>query len=63
VIFSCSLSFCLWILIVIYLFSIIYTPTLSQKVLDKYNEIFKDTTYSLDIHVQRVDEKIKPVLI
>ncbi|UPK96312.1 hypothetical protein LCI18_007247 [Fusarium solani-melongenae] len=35
------------------------TSTLSHKVLEEYNEIIQDTAYNLNIHLQRINEKIE----
>ncbi|KAJ6155604.1 hypothetical protein N7470_006170 [Penicillium chermesinum] len=36
----------------------IHNAKVSQKVLEDYNEMIKDTMYSLEVHLQRVDEKM-----
>ncbi|KAJ5223566.1 hypothetical protein N7468_008108 [Penicillium chermesinum] len=35
-----------------------HNAKVSQKVLEDYNEMIKDTMYSLEVHLQRVDEKM-----
>ncbi|KAJ5982788.1 hypothetical protein N7451_012888 [Penicillium sp. IBT 35674x] len=37
----------------------IYNAKVSQKALQDYNEMIQDTIYALEIHLQRVDEKMR----
>ncbi|KAL4888139.1 hypothetical protein BDV59DRAFT_148234 [Aspergillus ambiguus] len=36
----------------------IHSSKVSQRVLQEYNEMIQDTTYSLEVHLQRIDEKL-----
>lgn len=36
----------------------IHTAKVSQKVLKDYNEMIQDTAYNLEVHLQRIDEKL-----
>ncbi|KAL4916337.1 hypothetical protein BDW62DRAFT_212059 [Aspergillus aurantiobrunneus] len=40
-----------------------HTSKFSQKVLEEYNEMIKDTSYGLEEHLQRIDEKLAQLTI
>jgi hypothetical protein len=39
------------------------TNKVSRQVLQEYNELIQDTTYNLEVNLQRVDERIKRVIL
>ncbi|KAL4862359.1 hypothetical protein BDV12DRAFT_178898 [Aspergillus spectabilis] len=40
-----------------------HTSRVSYKVLEEYNEMIKDTSYSLEEHLQRIDEKLAKLTV